>query len=588
MVPEILPLLLRSCSKTHKLQYRTSLHGLAIKAGLQSVFFCNHILNMYAKCGNLNLAHQLFEEMPERNLVTWSALVSGYDQADKPLMALGLFKKMRTELEPNEFCFASALSSCARLMALRHGQQCHSDSLKLGYSSVSFVYNSLIKMYSKCGQCDDAISVFHSASGVTLVSYNAIITGLVENKQPEIGYEMFKTMRRQGLVPDHFTFMGLLGTCIDSLDFWILAQLHCQTIKLMLDSMTIIGNVLITTYKKFKLIEEAQKVFNLIGEKDVISWNTMIAACSHCDDHVRALGLFREMEKESSQRPDDFTYASLLSASAGLASIRHGKQIHALLIRTRSQADVGIGNALLNMYSKCGSIKHACAVFEQMSCHNLLSLNAMIAGFAYHGLGEKAIEMFGFMKDMGIKPDSVTFIGLLIACSHVGLVDEGQAIFDSMYSIYEIPSNIEHFSCLIDLLGRAGRFGDADKYVKKFHFGDDPVVLGCLLSACRLHGNVITGERLAKRILDLEPVTTSPYVLLSNLYASDGMWGGVAQARKLLKDSGLKKEPGHSLIDVEGFVKKFTIADFSHPRMEEILDILKILSWTGDEELDCY
>lgn len=586
MVSDILVSLLCGCFKSRNLHYRTSLHASAIKAGLQNVFISNHIINMYAKCGNLDHAHQVFDEMSERNLVSWSALISGYDQAGESLMALDLFRKMRAEMRPNEFCFSSALSSCSRLMLLRLGQQLHSDALKLGYSCISFVYNSLIKLYSKCAQCDDAISVFDSASGVCLVSYNVIITGLVANKEPERGFEMFRTMRQQGLNPDHFTFMGLFGTCIGPLDFWIVAQLHCQTIKLMFDSMTIIGNVLIAAYKNFELIEEAEKVFNSIEVKDVISWNTMVAACSLCDDHIRAFSLFREMQKEITQRPDKFTYASVLSASAGLASLRHGKQIHAHLVRTRSDEDVGVGNALVNMYAKCGSITHANAVFDQMSCYNIVSCNAMIIGFANHGLGERAVEIFGLMKDMGIKPDSVTFLGFLIACNHMGLVDDGQAAFNSMNSIYGVPPNVEHFSCLIDLLGRAGKFDEAEEYVQKYHFGDDPVVLGCLLSACRLYRNVVTGERLAKQILNLKPVTTSPYVLLSNLYASDGMWDGVAGAWKMLRGSGLKKESGHSLIDAEGFLEKFTISDFSHSRMEEILEILRILSWnTGDELL---
>lgn len=588
MVSDILVSLLCGCFKSRSLHYRTSLHALAIKAGLQNVFISNHIINMYAKCGNLDYAHQLFDEMSDRNLVSWSALISGYDQARDPFMALDLFRKMRVEMRPNEFCFSSALSSCSRLMSLRIGQQLHSDALKLGYSSISFVCNSLIKLYSKCGQCNDAVSVFDSASGlICLVSYNVIIAGLVANKELERGFDMFRIMRRQGLIPDHFTFMGLLGTRIE---FWTVAQLHCLTIKFMLDSMPIIGNVLIAAYRNFQFIEEAEKVFNSIELKDVISWNTMIAACSFCDDHVRAFTLFREMgKKEITQRPDEFTYTSVLSASAGLASLRHGKQIHAHLMRTRSGEDVGVGNALVNMYAKCGSIMHAKAVFDQMSCYNIFSCNAMIVGFANHGLGERAVEMFGLMKNMGIKPDSVTFLGLLIACNHAGLVDDGLAAFNSMASFYGIPPNIEHFSCLIDLLGRAGKFDEAEEYVQKYNFGDDQVVvLGCLLSACRLYGNVVTGERLAKQILHLQPVTPSPYVLLSNLYACNGMWDGVAGTRKMLRGSGMKKEAGHSLIDVQGFLEKFIISDFSHSMIEEILEILRILRWNMDNNLLCY
>ncbi|KAA8522707.1 hypothetical protein F0562_009131 [Nyssa sinensis] len=366
-------------------------------------------------------------------------------------------------------------------------------------------------------------------------------------------------MYQQGLIPDCFTFVGVLGICttVDYLQRGV--ELHCQTVKLNLDSTPFIGNVIITMYSKFNLIEEAKKAFKLIKEKDVISWNTIITAYSHCADYAKGLSVFKEMTKENSVRPDDFTYASVLTACGGLASIHHGRQIHAYLIRTRLDVDVGVGNALVNMYAKCGCIGHAYSVFNQMSCYNLVSWNSIIAGFGNHGLGGKALQLFKQMKDIGLEPDSVTFIGLLTACNHAGLVDEGQAYFNSMTEIYGITPDIEHFSCLIDLLGRAGRVNEAEKYMEKFPFGHDPVVLGSLLSACRLHGDVVTGERLARWLLKLPSVTTSPYVLLSNLYASDGLWDGAAEARKMLKGSGLRKEPGHSLIEVKGSVEKFTI-----------------------------
>ncbi|KAL3528175.1 hypothetical protein ACH5RR_012831 [Cinchona calisaya] len=584
MLPQSLGSLFHYCSKTKAFNYGISLHAVAIKAGMLCIINSNHMLNMYAKCGKLSLAHQMFDEMSERNLVTWSALISGYDQAGMHLMGINLFAKMRKELQPNEFIFASALSSCASLLEPRLGQQIHAQALKTGYSCISFVSNSLISMYMKCGECNGAMSVFDCASELSSVSYNTIIAGLVENKQPERGFEMFKIMCQKGLIPDRFTFIAVLGTCSAPRDLWRGLQLHCQTIKLNLDFMVTLGNVIITMYTKFNLMEAAEKVFRLLEEKDIISWNTMIASFSQCEEHAKALSVFKEMDKQVSQRPDDFSYASALSACAGLASIRHGKQIHAHIIRTRPDEDTGVGNALVNMYAKCGCIEYACIVFNQMGCHNLVSWNSIIAGFANHGLGENALEIFECMKDVGINPDSVTFIGLLTACNHAGLVDEGQAFFNSMDTIYAITPDIEHFSCLIDLLGKAGRLSEAEAYVQKYHFGHDPVVLGCLLSACRLHGDIVTGKRVAMRLLNLQPVTTSPYVLLSNLYASDGKWVDVAEARKMLKSSGLKKEPGWSLIDVDGAVQKFTIGDFAHSMMEEMVDILKILNWTGDEE----
>ncbi|KAK9292951.1 hypothetical protein L1049_020933 [Liquidambar formosana] len=575
VIPETLGLLLHHCSKVKAFRHGASLHAVVFKTGMQShVFVSNHVLNMYAKCGDIPFARQVFDGMSERNLVTWSAMISGYDQGGEPLLAIDLFSQMR--LIPNEYVYASAISACAAVLALTQGQQIHAQSLKFGFSSISFVSNSLISMYMKCGRCSDALTVYASTAEPNSVSYNALIAGFVENQQPERGFEVFKLMCQQGLVPDRFAFVGLLGICTTSDYLQRGMELHCQAVKLDLDCTPFIGNVIITMYAKFNMIEEAEKAFRLIEEKDAISWNTLIAACSHCVDHVKGLRFFREMlTREIGVTPDDFTFASALAACAGLASMRHGKQIHAHLIRTRLYQDVGVGNALVNMYAKCGCIGYAYDVFNKMVHHNLVSWNTIIVGFGNHGLGERALELFEQMKANGVNPDSLTFVGLLVACNHAGLVDKGQGLFNSMEETYGIVPDIEHFSALIDLLGRAGRLIEAEEYMRKFPFGHDPVVIGSLLSACRLHGDVVIGERLARRLLKLKPVTTSPYVLLSNLYASDGMWGSVAEARKMLKGSGLKKEPGYSLIEVKGSVEKFTIADFSHSRIEEIKDILK-------------
>ncbi|XVE98845.1 hypothetical protein REPUB_Repub03eG0143600 [Reevesia pubescens] len=577
MLAETIGSFLHHCSKTKAFRCGLSLHAAVLKTGIQAdVIVSNHMLNMYAKCGKINFARQVFDEMSDKNLVSWSAMISGYDQAGKPLLALHLFSQMR--LAPNEYILSSAISACANLMLLGEGRQIHAQSVKYGYASVSFVYNSLISMYMKCGHSSDALSVYSGALEPNAVSYNAIITGFVENQQPEKGFEVFKHMHQQDLMPDRFTFVGLLTSCADSDALHRGMVLHCQTIKLGLDSTAFIGNVIMTMYSKFSLIPEVEKVMKLIEEKDVISWNTFIAACSHCEDHEKSLRAFGEMFNEYHLRPDDFTFSSALSACAALASILYGKQIHAHLIRTRLNQDVVVGNALTNMYAKCGSIGYAYNVFNRMSHHNLVSWNTIIAAFGNHGLGSRALEHFEQLTTIGLEPDSVTFVGLLVACNHAGMVDEGILLFNSMQETYGIAPDIEHFSCFMDLLGRAGRLNEAEDYMRKFRFGQDPVVLGSLLSACRLHGDVGMGERLAKQLLKLQPVSTSPYVLLSNLYASDEMWDYVAEARKMLKGSGLKKEAGYSLVQVKGSFENFTIGDFSHERIDEMLDALKTLA----------
>ncbi|CAN4084955.1 unnamed protein product [Withania somnifera] len=454
MVPEILGSLLNHCSKTNSFHFGLSLHAAAIKSGLQGdVFISNHMLNMYAKCGNINFASQNFNEMSKRNLVTWSAMISGYDQVGKHLMAINLYSQM--PLKPNEFVLASALSSCANLLALKLGRQIHAH---------------LISMYMKNGQCSDALSIFAFTPSLTDVSYNTILVGLVESNQREKAFEVYESMCQEGLVPDCFTFVGLLGTCNTAHDLGKGMQLHSQTIKIKLDGTAFIGNIIMTMYSNLNLLDEADKVFGSIKEKDVISWNTLIAACSRCDDHSKALAVFKEMSEYFDGRPDEFTYASLLSACASVGSMQFGWQIHAHLIRTSSSVDIGVDNALVNMYAKCGCIQYASKAFSLMTFCNLVSWNSVITGFANHGHGKKSYK-------------------IVLGDEECWACREGVYYFNAMNEIYGATPDIEHFSCLIDLLGRAGRLKDAEEYMQRYPFGHDSVVLGCLLSACRLHGD---------------------------------------------------------------------------------------------------
>lgn len=581
MVLQRLRLLLHQCSKAKVLRQGLSLHAVIFKAGLQpDVFLSNHVLNMYAKCGDMGAAHQVFNEMAEKNLVSWSAMISGYEQASNPSMGLHIFSQM--QLQPNEYIFASVFTACGCLSALAQGKQLHAHSLKSGYESISFVSNSLLSMYVNSGVYGDAFKVFSCISEPNSISYNAMIACFAKNGEFDRGLELFKCMNRQGVLLDCFSFVGALGICTSLQDLQRGKEIHCLTVKLGLDTSPFVGNVILTMYMKCNSIDEADKAFESIEVKDAISWNTLIVACSHCADHAKALRVFREMGRAGA-RTDDFTFTSALAACASLASMRYGSQIHCHLIRRMQSLDVAVGNALTNMYAKCGCIEHARCVFEQMPNRNLVSWNTIIAGYGNHGHGRKAVETFEQMKEMGFVPDSFTFIGLLAACNHSGLVEEGLIYFDSMEAIYGITPGIEHFACLVDLLGRAGRLEEAEKYVKAFPYGGDSVVWGSLLSACRLHGDVVVGEWVAGQLLELRPDTSSPYILLSNLYASGGRWDGVADARKMLKGSGVKKEPGHSLIQVKGMVEKFTVGDFSHLRIEEIKEVLWSLSSTVEE-----
>ncbi|PKA58087.1 Pentatricopeptide repeat-containing protein [Apostasia shenzhenica] len=581
MILERFGILLQQCAKSKSQRLGASLHAFLFKVvSDHDVILCNHLINMYAKCSNLQDAHLLFDIMPDRNLVSWSSLISGYDQAGNPSMSLHIFSQM--PLRPNEYVYASISSACGSLLALRQGKQVHAHSLKAGFDKISFVYNSLMSMYMKCGCIDDASSIFSSILNPNSISYNAMITGFAENLQLQKGLELFILLKRQGFHGDQFSYVAVIGICNAKEDLISGQVLHCQTIKLGLDKSAFVGNVILSMYAQCGSVCAVEKTFYSISDKDIITCNTYITACSSFGLHEKVLMVYKKMKNGYLVGPDDFTFASVFAACAELSLVKYGAQIHAHLIRLRLRLDVGVVNAIINMYAKCGSITYANHVFCCMSETNLVSWNTIIIALGYHGFGKMAVEVFEQMKTDGVKPDSVTYIGLLAACSHAGLVDEGKAFFDSMEKVYGMPPKVEHLSCLIDLLGRAGKLEEAEKYANKFPFGNDSIILGSLLSSCRLFGNLVIGERVSKKLLELQPSASSPFVLLSALYASNGRWDGVASAWKMLRGCRVKKELGYSLVVVNGVSVRFTMGEFSHARIEEILETLRSLNFEAN------
>ncbi|XP_078441319.1 pentatricopeptide repeat-containing protein At3g53360, mitochondrial-like [Wolffia australiana] len=566
--------LLHLCAKSGDLRRGLRLHAAVITSGQASdVILSNHLINLYARCGRISIAHHVFGGMPERNMVSWSLIISGCDRAGRAPEAIALFTEL--PCSANEFIYAGAISACAHLLDLQAGLQIHSRVLRTGHGAVSFVSNSLISFYMKCSRPVDAMQIFCNLPAPNLVAYNTMIAGLADNSQFQQSLNLFRVMNRRGLVADHFSLVALLGAIQEedeasSLSLTSCFLIHCLAIKLGLDRSAFVGNAILAVYSKQGAPEEAESVFLFIEGKDTISYNTYMACCSRHGDHAGALSVFRGMKEA-----DGFSFSCVLAAAAGLASVNHGKQVHARVLRAGAPyEDVAVQNALMNVYVKCGEIGCAETIFRGISEKNLVSWNTMIAGCGYHGKGRRALELLKEMAEEGLHPDSCTLSGVLAACSHAGMVEEGRAIVDAMGS----RLGAEHLSAIVDLLGRAGRLEEAESYLKEGVLGEDWVVWGSLLSSCRLHGDMAAGRRVVERLMELQPASSSPYVLMASLYALSGRWGEAAGVRQLLKGSGLKKEPGHSLIEVDGVLDRFLVGDFSHPRFRDIKDTLDSLN----------
>lgn len=353
-------------------------------------------------------------------------------------------------------------------------------------------------------------------------------------------------------------------------------QIHSHIIKAGLDSNVRITSALLDMYAKSGSMCDVREVFARMTEQDRVSWTAMITGCAENGFVEEALELFCHMKKANAS-PDEFTISSVLAACASV-SLEQGKQVHAYVKKIGLELVVIVGNSLLTMYAKCGSIESAHQVFGEMLQRNLSSWNSMIMGCAQHGQGKDALQLFKQMQEANLQPDHITFLGVLHACCHIGLVNEGYHYFYSMSRDHNITPRIDHYACMVDLLGRAGHLNEAEDFISLMPCEPGILVWQTLLGACRIHGNVELGVRAAEHLVDLDPQDVATYVLLSNIYAAAGRWDDRARVRKTMKDRGLRKEPGCSWIEVNNRVHAFVVEDKLHPQIRSIDDKFDELS----------
>lgn len=506
---------------------------------------------------------------------------------------------------PNSYTFPFVLKSIARISDTSLGNQVHAHVLKLGLGSDAFVHTSLINMYAHICDLDSARLVFYKSGLRDAVSYtalingyasvgclgeakklfdempdrdvvawNAMIAGYVQQGRYEDALALFREVVDENVVPNESTMVTVLSACarLGSLELgnWV----HSWIKEHGLDGNLQLVNALIDMYSKCGELEQALVLFEGMKRKDVISWNVMIGGYTHMNRYKEALMMFRQMLR-SNVEPNDVTFLSVLPACAHLGALDLGKWIHIYVDKNFQQLDnVSLRTSLVDMYAKCGNIKAAEQVFTNMDSKSIASWNAMISGLAMHGNANKALELFSRMISEGFKPDDITFVGVLSACNHAGLLDLGRQYFRSMMEEYKISPKMQHYGCVIDLLGRAGLFDEAEALMKTMKMKPDAAIWTSLLGACRDHGHMDLGENVAGHLFELEPENHGAYVLLSNIYAKAGRWDDVARIRTKLNDKGLKKVPGCSSIEVDSVVHEFLVSDKVHPQSNEIYKML--------------
>ncbi|XP_077244317.1 tetratricopeptide repeat (TPR)-like superfamily protein [Tasmannia lanceolata] len=579
MDPFILSLALKACGCNLALKQGECIHGYSVKSGfVNSIFVGSALLDMYTKAGSISTARRVFAEMPLRNVVSWTAIITGLVRAGQSKEALEYFSEMwGSDVECDSYTFATVLKACADLCALNYGKAIHTQAMKFGFDSSSFVANTLAAVYNRCGKLDYGLRLFERMRSRDVVSWTTIIATYVQMGREEHGVQAFVQMRESGVSPNEFTFAAIISGCAGLAKIEWGKQLHACVLCLGLLGFMSVSNAVMTMYSKCGCLDSAAMVFRDMPRRDLVSWSAIISGYSQEGQCEEAFELLSQMRKEGT-KPNEFTLASLLSVCAYMAILEQGRQVHAHIHSVGLEQDAMINSALINMYSKCGSIEEASQIFDTMQNEDTVSWTAMLNGYAEHGYSKEAIDLFEKMPKVGLRADYVTFIGVLSACSHAGLVDLGFHYFNSMTSDYQINPGREHYGCMVDLLCRSGRLSDAESMIKSMPFKPDDVVWSTLLRSSRVHGNTECGKRSADQILELQPNCAGTHITLSNIYAATGRWRDAAGVRKLMKSKGVIKEPGWSWIEVKERVSAFVAGDRSHPEGEEICTMLGLLA----------
>ncbi|KAB1227226.1 hypothetical protein CJ030_MR1G007859 [Morella rubra] len=554
------------------------LHTMVIKSGFDStIFVCNSLINMYSKSGMVRDARAVFDCMDNRDEVSWNGMVAGYLANGLELEALEMFCQMRlVGVTLTQMIFATTIKLCANLQELGFVSQLHCLVLKTGYGFDHNIRTTLMVAYSKCSVMDDAFQLFSTMHGFqNVVSWTAMIGGYLRNGGRSQAVNLFCQMNREGVRPNHFTYSTIL-TAQPAISAF---QVHAQVIKTNCEKSPSVGTALLDAYIKMDYVDEASIVFGLIDDKDIVTWSAMIAGYAQRGDAEGAAKTFLQLAKER-VKPNEFTFCSVINACASpTAAVEQGKQFHACSIKSRLDNALCVSSALVTMYAKRGNIESANKVFKRQCERDLVSWNSMISGYAQHGHGKKAIEVFEEMRAQKIEMDYITFIGVISACTHAGLVAEGQRYFNMLVQDYHIEPTMEHFSCMVDLYSRAGLLERAMAVINQMPFPAGTTVWRTLLAACHVHRNSEMGELAAEKLISLQPQDSAAYVLLSNIYAATGNWQERAKVRKLMDERKVKKEAGYSWIEVKNKTYSFLAGDLSHPLSDRIyakLEELKI------------
>nr|GLL44004.1 pentatricopeptide repeat-containing protein At5g39680 [Ipomoea trifida] len=589
--------LLKTLADNKNLKFGKIIHALLIVSNQASEYYVVHhnsLISLYSRCGQLPVARHLFDRLPERNIVSWSAIMAGYFRSGFVDDVLELFKDMIAvgSLRPNEYVLSTVLSACSSSGLCDEGRQCHGYVVKSGLLSHQYVKNGLVSIYSISSDVEGAMRVLDSGSDN--VTYNSFINGLLDGEYVSEALGILKRMVGDGLTWDNVTYVNAFGVCarLKNLNFGL--QVHGKLLKSSVEFDFFIGSAIMDMYGKCGEIFSARKIFDSLQTRNVVSWTTLMAAYLQSECFEEALKMFPQMDTNG-VLPNEYTFAVLLNACASLAALGYGNSLHARVEKTGYKDHGIVGNALINMYSKCGLIEAARTLFLNMVYRDTVTWNLIISGLSHHGFGEGAINMFKSMLASKEQPNYVTFIGVLSACGHSGQVDKGFYYLNHLMREMNIKPGLEHYTCVVGLLGKAGRLNEAENFMRSTSITWDVVAWRTLLNACHVHRNYDLGKRVAEFMLNMYPYDVGTYVLLSNMHARVKRWDGVARMRKLMRERNVKKEPGISWTEIKNNAHIFVSGDNMNPeivqvheKVRELLNMIKPLGYVPDIASDLH
>ncbi|KAM0005184.1 putative tetratricopeptide-like helical domain superfamily, DYW domain-containing protein [Helianthus debilis subsp. tardiflorus] len=481
-------------------------------------------------------------------------------------------------LQMNFQAYDTLLNECVKQKSVRGGQRVHAHMIKTQYNPPVYLVTRLLVLYGKCECLWDARQVFDEMPERNVVSWTALMSAYSKSGYASEALDLLVKMLRSGTELNEYTFATALTCCTGVSGLYHGRQVHNHIIKNNFDSHLYVGCSLLDMYAKAGGIHEARFVFENLPERDVVSWTAIISGYAQLGLDEEALELFRRLLREGIAS-NYVTYATVLTAVSGLAAFEMGKQIHSHTLRSGLPFYVVLQNSLIDMYTKCGQLSYARRVFDKMSERTVISWNAMLVGYSKHGMATEVANLFELMrKENQVKPNNVTFLAILSGCSHGKMENKGLQVFDEMMSGKDgVVPDIEHYGCVVDLLGRAGQVEKAFEFIKQMPLEPNAAIWGSLLGACLVHSNVEIGEIAGHTLLQIEPENPGNYVILSNLYASRGRWDDVRSIRSLMEQKAVAKDPGKSWIEIDQTLHTFHAGDRLHPKTDEVYDKMKEL-----------